>query len=92
MRDFMPKGLLGMLLASFCCIHVDNVDSIKLGASYLINDLYLRFIRPSSPKRNTLIMSWLVTLILAFIGLLVTSIMNSIAEYGSLLWNAGQTV
>ena len=58
MRDFMPKGLLGMLLASFFAAYMSTMSTqLNWGASYLINDLYLRFIHPNSPKRNTLNMS-----------------------------------
>jgi hypothetical protein len=90
MRDFMPKGLLGMLLASFFAAYMSTMSTqLNWGASYLINDLYLRFIRPSSPKRNTLNMSKLVTLILAFIGLLVTSMMDSIAGVWQFIMECG---
>ena len=90
MRDFMPKGLLGMLLASFFAAYMSTMSTqLNWGASYLINDLYLRFIRPSSPKRNTLNMSKVVTLILAFIGLLVTSMMDSIAGVWQFIMECG---
>ena len=90
MRDFMPKGLLGMLLASFFAAYMSTMSTqLNWGASYLINDLYLRFIRPSSPKRNTLNMSKVVTLILAIIGLLVTSMMDSIAGVWQFIMECG---
>ena len=51
MRDFAAgafRNVIGLLL---CCLHVDHVDPIELGASYLINDGYLRFINPHAPRK-----------------------------------------
>ena len=45
MRDFLPQGLLGMLLASFFAAYMSTMSTqLNWGASYLINDGYLRFI------------------------------------------------
>lgn len=90
MRDFMPRGLLGMLLASFFAAYMSTMSTqLNWGASYLINDLYLRFIHASSPRRKTLNISKLVTLILASLGLLITNMMDSIAGVWRFIMECG---
>lgn len=90
MRDFMPKGLLGMLLASFFAAYMSTISTqLNWGASYLINDFYLRFITPNAPRRRSMAMSRLVTLLLAIAGLLVTSFMDSIAGVWQFIMECG---
>jgi solute:Na+ symporter, SSS family len=90
MRDFMPKGLLGMLLASFFAAYMSTMSTqLNWGASYLINDFYLRFVNPNSPRKKTLNMSKLVTLLLAILGLFVTSMMDSIAGVWQFIMECG---
>lgn len=49
MRDYLPVGLKGLLLVAFLSAYMSTISTqINWGASYLINDLYARFIRPES--------------------------------------------
>ncbi|MCH8545699.1 MAG: Na+:solute symporter [Cryomorphaceae bacterium] len=46
MRDFLPVGLKGLLLVAFISAYMSTISTqINWGASYLINDLYARFIK-----------------------------------------------
>lgn len=90
MRDYMPKGLLGMLLASFFAAYMSTISTqLNWGASYLINDFYLRFITPNAPRKKSLAMSRIVTLVLAIAGLLVTTLMDSIAGVWQFIMECG---
>lgn len=90
MRDFLPKGLLGMLLASFFAAYMSTMSTqLNWGASYLINDFYLRFIHPNAPRKRSLGMSRLATLILAILGLLITTQMDSIAGVWQFIMECG---
>lgn len=90
MRDFLPKGLLGMLLASFFAAYMSTMSTqLNWGASYLINDFYLRFIRPNAPRKRSLGMSRLATLLLAILGLLITTQMDSIAGVWQFIMECG---
>lgn len=90
MRDFLPKGLLGMLLASFFAAYMSTMSTqLNWGASYLINDFYLRFIHPNAPRKRSLGMSRLSTLILAILGLLITTQMDSIAGVWQFIMECG---
>jgi len=49
MVDFLPTGMLGLVVASLLAAFMSTVSTqINWGASYLTNDLYLRFWRPEA--------------------------------------------
>jgi SSS family solute:Na+ symporter len=53
MRDFLPPGLRGMLLVAFLAAYMSTIATqLNWGASYLVNDLYCRFIRPLDTFEN----------------------------------------
>lgn len=53
MRDYLPVGLKGLLLVAFISAYMSTISTqINWGASYLINDLYARFIKPESRFSN----------------------------------------
>jgi SSS family solute:Na+ symporter len=90
MRDYLPTGVLGMLLASFFAAYMSTMSTqLNWGASYLINDFYLRFIRPGAPRKTSIMASRLSTLVLALLGLAVTSQMNSIAGVWQFIMECG---
>ncbi len=57
MLRYLPAGLLGLVVASFFAAFMSTVSTqINWGASYLVNDLYARFIDPdASPARLVLL-------------------------------------
>ncbi|MEM9536842.1 MAG: sodium:solute symporter family protein [Cyanobacteria bacterium P01_E01_bin.45] len=51
MLDFLPPALLGLVVASLIAAFMSTVSTqINWGASYLTNDLYARFLRPSAQQ------------------------------------------
>lgn len=47
MKDFLPVGLVGLLLASFVAAFMSTISTqLNWGSSYLVNDLYARFFIP----------------------------------------------
>ena len=51
MLDFLPVGVLGLVVASLVAAFMSTVSTqINWGASYLTNDLYRRFIRPEASQ------------------------------------------
>jgi SSS family solute:Na+ symporter len=83
MRDYLPTGVLGMLLASFFAAYMSTMSTqLNWGASYLI-------IRPGAPRKTSIMASRLSTLVLALLGLAVTSQMNSIAGVWQFIMECG---
>jgi len=53
MRLFLPAGLLGLLAASFLAAFMSTIDThVNVASSYLVNDLYRRFLRPDAPPKH----------------------------------------
>jgi Na+/proline symporter len=53
MLDFLPAGLLGLVVASFLAAFMSTVSAqINWGASYIVNDLYARWVHPAADDRE----------------------------------------
>lgn len=53
MIRYLPGGLLGLVVASLVAAFMSTVSTqINWGASYLVNDLYVRFVRADASERR----------------------------------------
>ncbi len=51
--DLMPPGSLGLMLAGFAAAYMSTVSThLNWGASYLVNDVYKRFVKPDADERH----------------------------------------
>jgi Na+/proline symporter len=49
----LPPGLLGLVVASLIAAHMSTVAThLNWGASYVVNDFYLRFLKPDATPRQ----------------------------------------
>lgn len=103
MRDFLPDGLKGLLLVAFFSAYMSTISTqLNWGSSYLVNDLYKRFIytgnsnsnkdnvsKQASEDKHFVSVSRWVTIIVMFIGLVVSSQINSISGMWEFVMNCG---
>ncbi len=72
MIDYLPAWLRGLMLAGFLAAYMSTIGThLNLGASYLTNDIYRRFIRPEASEAHYVWASRVATLIvmgLAVVG------------------------
>lgn len=69
MRRSLPPLALGLVVASLLAAFMSTIDThINWGASYLIQDLYRRFIRPDADSNHYLIMSRLAIVAMAILA------------------------
>ncbi|MCK6484166.1 MAG: Na+:solute symporter [Phycisphaerae bacterium] len=62
MLTLLPHGLLGLLVASLAAAYVSTMSThLNWGASYLVHDLYRRFLRPAADERHYVLVSRCVT-------------------------------
>ena len=88
--NVFPPYLRGFMLAAFAAAYMSTVGTqLNWGASYVINDFYRRFIKPSSSDRHYVIISQVVTLFLMVVSLVVTFYMESIGGAWKLLLVTG---
>jgi len=77
--DLLPSGLTGLLLAGFAAAYMSTITpSLNWGASYLVHDLYARFLRPDAEERHLVAVSRVSTVALMACSLVVTFFMDSI--------------
>lgn len=90
MRDFLPAGLKGLLLAAFFAAYMSTISTqLNWGAGYLINDLYKRFIAPLADEKQLVAASRLATVLLMIVGLLVTTQLKTIENAWSFVIECG---
>ncbi|MGH7574776.1 MAG: sodium:solute symporter family protein [Longimicrobiales bacterium] len=71
--DLLPPGVTGLLLASFAAAYMSTISTqLNWGASYLVNDIYVRFVAPDAPQRRIVEMSRLATAAIFLLSALFT--------------------
>lgn len=69
MLDFLPPIMLGLVVASLIAAFMSTVStSINWGASYLTNDLYLRFIHPRATQPELILIGRLSSVLVTVLG------------------------
>jgi solute:Na+ symporter, SSS family len=81
MAAVLPAGLLGLTFASLLAAFMSTVDThINWGASYMVNDIYQRFIRPQASERELVMTSRLTVVGIAVLAILVASQISSVEK------------
>ncbi|ARA91911.1 sodium:proline symporter [Rhodothermaceae bacterium RA] len=89
MRDVLPPGLLGLLFAAFLAAFMSTISTqLNWGTSYLVNDLWRRFIRPDGDERHYVLVARITTFALGAISLFVTARLESISGAWGLILTA----
>ena len=69
MRDFLPVGVLGLVVASLVAAFMSTISTlINWGASYLTNDLYRRFIRPEATQAQLVLVGRVCSMLITVFG------------------------
>jgi SSS family solute:Na+ symporter len=62
--DLLPVGIKGLVIASFAAAYMSTISTqLNWGASYLVNDLYLRFLNPAASQRRVIALSRAATVV-----------------------------
>jgi Na+/proline symporter len=86
MIDHLPPYLRGTMLAAFAAAYMSTIATqLNWGASYLINDFYRRFLKPSESERHYVRASQLATVFITVVSAVITLYMESIAGAWKLL-------
>lgn len=69
LMKYLPVGLKGLMVAALMAAYMSTISThVNFGASYVVNDLYGRFIAPRSSERSKVIVSQIASVILALLG------------------------
>ena len=81
LRDYLPPALRGLMVAAFLAAFMSTVGTqLNWGCSYLVNDLYKRFLVRNSGERHYVFVSRLFTIMLVLVSGYTASQLNSIGE------------
>ncbi|WP_417449242.1 sodium:solute symporter family protein [Kordiimonas sp.] len=90
MLTFLPAGLLGLVLASIVAAYVSTIStSLNWGASYIVNDVYIRFVSPSASPQAQVMMGRIVTFMLMGLAMLLALQLESATQGFNLLLSVG---
>ncbi len=65
MLDYLPVGLLGLVVASFLAAFMSTVSTlINWGASYIVNDLYVRWAHPEAGDSERILVGRLSSVVI----------------------------
>ena len=81
MGKLLPTGLLGLMLASLLAAFMSTMDThSSWGASYLVQDLYRRFIRKNASEKHYVLVGRVSILLIMIIASLIALIIESISS------------
>jgi Na+/proline symporter len=88
--DLLPTPWRGVMLAGFAAAYMSTVGThLNWGASYLVNDVYKRFLRVDASERHYVAVSRAATVLIFLASIGVTSQLSSIERAWELLLGLG---
>jgi Na+/proline symporter len=90
MRDHLPVGWRGVLVAAFFAAYMSTISTqLNWGSSYLVNDFYRRFVRPQADERHYVWASRVATLLTMAIGGTLTFFLDSVRQAWEVILESG---
>jgi len=90
MLTFLPSGLMGLMVAGLLAAYVSTISThLNWGTSYLVHDLYRRFLRPGLSERHYVQVGRIVTGALMIIAAVFTLFLESARASFDLLLSVG---
>ena len=91
MSEFVPAGFLGLLLAGLTAAFMSTfAGTLNAAQAYLVNDLYLKYIRPDTKGRKLSMVNYLtgitIVVISIFIGISIKNIDSILKWIVNALW------
>jgi Na+/proline symporter len=88
--DLLPSPLKGLMLAGFAAAYMSTVATqLNWGASYLVNDVYRRFLRPTASESSSVNAGRVATVLLFLASVVVSWQIDTIAGAWQLLIAVG---
>src|SRR5687768_436499 len=90
MLRFLPVGWLGLMVAGLLAAYVSTIAThLNWGTSYLVNDLYRRFMKPGRDEKHYVLVGRLVTALLMLLAGLLTFRLQTASKTFQLLLSIG---
>jgi SSS family solute:Na+ symporter len=90
MLVFLPSGLLGLMVAGLLAAYVSTISThLNWGTSYLVHDLYRRFIRSDADEKHYVMMGRVMTALLMLFAAGMTFLLETARTGFELLLSIG---
>ncbi|MFZ2054581.1 MAG: sodium:solute symporter family protein [Candidatus Aminicenantales bacterium] len=90
MLKFLPAGFIGLMVAGLLAAYVSTlITHLNWGTSYLVHDLYRRFLRPGRNEKHYVLVGRLVTAALMVLAALFTFVLDSARQAFDLMLSVG---
>ncbi len=88
MMDVLPAGLRGLMFSALLAAFMSTVDTqLNWSASYYVNDIYRRFLRPNATEKQCVFQSRLATVGFAALAIVCAYYMTSVKNAWVYLFN-----
>ena len=90
MLTFLPTGVIGLVMASLIAAFMSTISThLNWGSSYLVNDFYLRFLRPESSEKELVTVGRISTVILMVLAGALALVMRSALDSFQIILQIG---
>ncbi len=88
LRDYIPTGVVGLLLAGLLAALMSNfAATLNAAPAYIVNDIYKRFFNPNMTPKSQVRWSRIASFVALVVGVLFGAFMTSITEV--MMWIVG---
>lgn len=90
MLSFLPKGFLGLVVASLIAAFMSTISTqLNWGSSYVVNDFYKRFLNPKASEKKLVLVGRFSTVILMMITVIIALLLSNALQAFNILLQIG---
>lgn len=90
MLSFLPAGALGLVVASLAAAYMSTISThLNWGASYLVHDLYQRFVEPEASQARLVTVGRVATVLLMAAACLMSLLLHNALQAFQILLQIG---
>ena len=90
MLTFLPTGLIGVVLASLIAAVMSTLSThLNWGSSYVVNDFYARFVKPTASDKELVAVGRISTVGLMVLAALLATVLSNALEAFNILLQIG---
>ncbi len=90
MMTYLPAGLIGIVLTSLIAAFMSTISTqLNWGSSYIVNDFYIRFIKPDATDKQQVLIGRISTVLLMICAALFSFYLQSAKDVFNLLLQIG---
>ncbi|HMP28471.1 MAG TPA: Na+:solute symporter [Saprospiraceae bacterium] len=90
MLTFLPHGVLGIIVTSLIAAYMSTISThLNWGSSYLVLDVYKRFIKPESSEKELMNVGKISTVVLMILAMLIALVLENALQSFNILLQIG---